>query len=36
MLYWIMNLGFAGGGAVAVITGKLHRTSETRLVRVTT
>ena len=33
MLYWLMNLGFAGGGVG--ITGKLNRTSETWLVRVT-
>ena len=33
MLAWLMNMGFAGGG-VGII-GKLNRTSETWLTRVT-
>ena len=40
MLAWVMNLGFAAGpfvgGGGAEITGKLTRTSETWLTRVTT
>lgn len=38
MLAWVMNLGFAAGPVVggAEITGKLNRTSELWLTRVTT
>lgn len=37
MLLWLMNLGFAGGGAAeAALTGKLIRVTLTAETRITT